>query len=77
MGIRANQEANLNSQRKLTSATLEVPDELEALYDEVYSRGWTDGLPIVLVQAWEKNLGECTGRSSCQYSCCFPKLNVC
>ncbi|MBI4307905.1 MAG: hypothetical protein HY684_03785 [Chloroflexi bacterium] len=32
---------------KLRSPVLESEDDLEAIYDEYYRKGWTDGLPIV------------------------------
>lgn len=32
---------------KLNLSTLEVPDDLDEVYQAMYARGWTDGLPII------------------------------
>jgi len=32
---------------KLSSARIDVPEDVEAVFEEMYNRGWTDGLPVI------------------------------
>jgi hypothetical protein len=37
----------MTDQGKLTLSILDVPEDLDAIYEAMYVRGWTDGLPII------------------------------
>ncbi len=37
----------MNPNNRLTSPTLDIPDDASDAYEAVYSQGWTDGLPVI------------------------------
>lgn len=62
---------------ELRSKAFEVEDDVEAVFEDYYARGWTDGLPIVPpTPARVRRMIEAGGRPASEVVAVLPPLNA-